>query len=130
MAKDKKKNVVSDVELLIWMLQKEWICSKEPVWRVEVPAGILKACNKEIEGMTRYLRNLNINSLEVENLFSDGEELPLFRVVFATKDAYVLIRVAKKLLAASKEAVDRKKLVIVLDDEEYRLVATRFFEYL
>ena len=123
MERVRKKATLDDVALLIKMLQKEWGCSKEAVWRVEVPPCILETCKKEIEGMSRYLQDLSENG-------GENEELPLFRRVYATKDAYVLIRVAKKLLTASKEAEGRKKLVISLDEEEYRLVVTRFLEYL
>lgn len=130
MGRKKKKTVLEDVELLIWMLQKEWSCSKEAVWRVEVSPCILKACNKEVERMSRYLHNLGTNSGEYEGNDAGCEVLSLFGAVYATKDAYVLIRVAKKFLAASKEAAGRKRMVVALDDEEYKLVVTRFLEYL
>ena len=130
MGRKKKKTALDDVELLISMLHKEWSCSKEAAWRVEVPPCILKACNKEIEMMSRYLHSFDVNSGECESCNSDREAIPLFRTVCATKDAYVLIRVAKKLLNASKEALGGKRMVVVLDDEEYKLVVTRFLEYL
>ena len=130
MGRKKKKTALDDVELLIRMLQKEWSYSREAVWRVEVSPCILKACNKEVEMMSRYLLNYDTSSGECESSNADSEALPLFRAVYATKDAYVLIRVAKKLLAASKEAAGRKRIVVALDDEEYKLVVTRFWEYL
>ena len=128
MGRKKKKTALDDVELLIWMLQKEWSCSKEAIWRVEVPPCILKACNKEVERMSSYLHNLNSGGYDGN--VAGCEALSLFGAVYATKDAYVLIRVAKKLLAASKEAAGRKRMVVALDDEEYKLVVTHFWEYL
>lgn len=130
MGRKKKKATLDDVELLIRMLQKEWSCSKEAVWRVEVPPDILEACSKEVEMKSRYLLNYDTNSGECESSDAGSEALPLFCAVYATKDAYVLIRVAKKLLAASKEASGRKRMVVTLDDEEYKLVVTHFLEYL
>lgn len=130
MGRNKKKTEISDVELLIWMLQKEWSCSKEAVWRVEFPRSILKACNEEIEGMTRYLQCLHEIDEKTAEIFLEGEEFPLSSALIVTKDAYVLIRVAKKLLTAAKESADGKRLVLALDDEEYRLVASKFMEYL
>ena len=130
MGRKKKNATLEDLDLLIKMLQKEWSCSKEAVWRVEVPPCILKACSKEIEMMSCYLHSFDVNSRECESCNSDGEAIPLFRTVCATKDAYVLIRVAKKLLNASKVASGGKRMVVALDDEEYKLVVTRFLEYL
>lgn len=40
------------------------------------------------------------------------------------------MRVAKKLLAAKREMTDKEKLVVVLDEDEYTLVVSRFLEYL
>lgn len=130
MGRKKKKSALDDVELLIGMLQNEWSCSKEAVWRLEVPPCILKACNKEIDMMSRYLLDCDTKSGEYEGNHSGSEALPLFRAVYATKDAYVLIRVAKKLLNASKVASGGKRMVVALDDEEYKLVITRFLDYL
>lgn len=130
MGRKKKKTALDDVELLIRMLQKEWSYSREAVWRVEVPPCMLNACNKEIEMMSRYLHSFDVNKGEGESCKAGGEALPLFHAVYATKDAHVLIRVAKKLLNAYKEATGRKKMVVALDDEEYKLVVTRFLEFL
>lgn len=130
MGRNKKKTEIGDVELLIWMLQKEWSCSKEPVWKVEVPACILKACNKEVGKMSRYFQYLYVNGLICEDGTNEVKDFPLSRAVISTKDAYVLIRVAKKLLAASKESVNKKQFIVALDDEEYKFVTSRFWEYL
>ncbi len=130
MGRNKKKTEIGDVELLIWMLQKEWSCSKEPVWKVEVPACILTACNKEVDKMSRYLHYLYVNGPICEDDTNEVKDFPLSRAVISTKDAYVLIRVAKKLLAASKESVNKKQFTVALDDEEYKLVTSRFWEYL
>ena len=121
-----QKGLLNDVELLIQMLKIEWSCSKEPVWRLEVPKCIFKACNKELDEMTDYIHCLKEKSKEEK----EGEKLSLFRMVYATKKAHVLIRVAKKILEASKENSDRELLVINLDDEEYKMVTNRFSEYL
>lgn len=123
MGRKKEQNVIGDVELLILMLEKEWSYSKEPEWRVEVPYRILKAVNKEVDAMSRYIRSLRIKS-------SDHEELPLFRMVYATKQAHVLIRLAKKVLDASKEALDKETLVLALDEDEYKMMATCFLEFM
>ena len=130
MGRKKEKEEIGDVELLIWMLQKEWSYSKEPVWKVEVPASILKACNKEVDKMSSYLQYLFVNGPICEEGTNEVKDFPLSRAVISTKDAYVLIRVAKKLLAVSKESTDKKRLVVALDDEEYRLVTSRFLEFL
>lgn len=128
MGRKKKNGSLEDVEMLIHMLQKEWSCSKEAVWRVELPCSIIKICNKELESMSGYLHRLCDNDKGWDS--SEEEELPLVRTVFATKNAYVLMRVAKKLLAALREMSDREKLVVTLDEDEYRLVVSRFLEYL
>ena len=130
MGRKKKNATLEDVDLLIRMLQKEWSCSKEAVWRVELPPSIIKTCNKELEGMSRYLHRLSEDDKSIDAFSTEGEELPLFRMVFATKNAYVLMRVAKKLLAALREMPDREKLVVALDEDEYWLVVTRFLEFL
>lgn len=129
MGRKKKNAILEDVDQLIRMLQKEWECSKEAVRRVEVPPCIIKACNKELEGMAIYLNSLSEDGRYHDTSYADGEELPLFRAVYATKDAYVLMRVARKLLDAFREMPDRKKLVVTLDEDEYRKVVTRFQEY-
>jgi len=130
MGRKKKNTTLEDVDLLIKMLQKEWSCSKEAVWRVELPPCIIKTCNKELEGMSRYLHRLYDSDKGWDFFEAEDEELPLFRMVFATKNAYVLMRVAKKLLSTLRERPDSNKLVVTLDEDEYRLVVTRFLEYL
>ena len=130
MGRKKKNGSLEDVEMLIHMLHKEWSCSKEAVWRVELPHCIIKTCNKELEGMSRYLHRLYDSDKGWDSFEAGDEELPLFRMVFATKNAYVLMRVAKKLLSALRERPDSNKLVVTLDEDEYRLVVTRFLEYL
>lgn len=130
MGRKKKNGSLEDVEMLVHMLQKEWSYSKEAVWRVELPPSIIKTCNKELEGMSRYLHHLCEDEKSSDAFRTEGEELPLFRMVYTTKNAYVLMRVAKKLLAALREMPDREKLVVTLDEDEYRLVVTRFLEYL
>ena len=130
MGRKKKNATLEDVDLLIRMLQKEWSCSKEAVWRVELPPSIIKTCNKELEGMSRYLHRLSEDDKSIDAFSTEGEELPLFRMAFATKNAYVLMRVAKKLLVALREMPDREKLVVALDEDEYWLVVTRFLEFL
>lgn len=129
MGRESKNATLGDVERLIRMLQREWSCSKEAVWRVELPPSIIKTCNKELDGMTQYLHYLSGNDKD-SDAFGTEEELPLYRTVYATKRAYVLMRVAKKLLAAMREMPDKEKLVVALDEDEYRLVVSRFWEYL
>ena len=130
MGRKKKNGTLGDLEMLLHLLQREWKCSKEAVWRMELPKSIIKICNKELERESRYLQHLSDSDKGWNPCEEEGEELPLLRMVYATKNAYVLMRVAKKLVTALTEMPDRSKLVVMLDEDEYRLVVTRFLEYL
>ncbi len=125
----KERNVIGDMELLIRLLEIEWRCSKEPVWRVELPYRVIKVYNKELDVMNQHIHRLKEKDLEdtieIAEKYSDW-----FKMMYATKQAYVLIRTGKKLLAAAKESVEKEQLVVELDDEEYKMVASRFSEYL
>lgn len=127
MLKRKKSELLIDMEVLLYLLQDEWMQSRETTIEIAVSRSILTPCIDEVQNMRRY-----IDYLMTEHLAADSEgaeESPLVSM-YATRSTCVLLRVAKKILEAAKERSDQHSLILKLDAEEYKLLKTRFGSHL
>lgn len=117
--KNSNKELVEDVGVLIDQLQDEWSHSKEAVWRVEVPSGIVARCEEELGEIQKELERLE---------HMEDSELSLWECMEVTKQACVFFRVVEKLMSAVRNCEDKKRLVITLDGDEYKLFVSKFLE--
>ena len=117
--KNSNKELVEDVGVLIDQLQDEWSHSKEAVWRVEVPSGIVARCEEELGEIQKELERLE---------HMEDSELSLRECMEVTKQACVFFRVVEKVMSAARNCEDKKSLVITLDGDEYKLFVSKFLE--
>ena len=127
MVKRKKSELLIELEVLLYFLEDVWLQSKEITVELAVSRSIIKPCTEEVQNTQRYIDHLMERYLLADD---DAEEESPLDSMLATKNSYVLIRLAKKILKTAKENCGQQCLILKLDAEEYELLKSRFGSYL
>lgn len=109
-----------DVSYLVDALESEWAKSKEGKKKVQVSKETLSAYTEDMKEMTEAGTRM-INSEHSDLSFRDSMEL--------VKQNYIMLRIAKKLVAASKASNRAERFEVLFDKEEYRYFVECYPEY-
>lgn len=109
-----------DVSYLTDALKDEWAKSKEGKKKVLVSKATLSAYTEDMEEMTDASTRM-LNSEHSDLSFRDSMEL--------VKQNYIMLRIAIKLVAASKASNRAERFEVLFDKEEYRYFVECYPEY-
>lgn len=110
--KKNDKELISNMEVLVDQLEQEWSRSKEGKCRLEISQSTFRKFGSELRDMVETIHQMT-GSKESELSFKESMEL--------TKQAYVLIRLGRKLSNGAKEYADQNDFSVILDKEEYKM---------
>lgn len=120
LAEKEAAELYKDVSYLVDALEGEWAKSKEGKKQVLVSKATLSAYTEDMKEMTDASSRM-LNSEHSDLSFRDSMEL--------VKQNYIMLRIAKKLVAASKASNRAERFEVLFDKEEYRYFVECYPEY-